>query len=56
VLALGADHSLGAAVGTQVVRYATNVTEGVITGSGHWIPEEQPQTLVDKLFAFISKK
>ncbi|GHO63202.1 dehalogenase [Ktedonobacter sp. SOSP1-52] len=56
VLALGADHSLGAAVGTQVTSYATNVTGGVVTGSGHWIPEEQPQAFVDQLLAFLSKK
>src|SRR6266849_3675795 len=55
VLALGADHSLGAAVATQVARYATNVTGGVITGSGHWIPEEKPQELVDRLLTFLNK-
>lgn len=56
VLALGADHSLGMAVFTQVQNYATNVTGGVITNSGHWIPEEHPQALVDQLLAFFQKK
>lgn len=56
VLALGADHSLGTAVETQVAHYATNVTGGVIAGSGHWIPEEQPQAFVAQLLAFLNKK
>jgi pimeloyl-ACP methyl ester carboxylesterase len=56
VLALGADHSLGEAVFTQVHNYATNVTGGVIANSGHWIPEEHPQALVDQLLTFFQKK
>jgi pimeloyl-ACP methyl ester carboxylesterase len=55
VLALGAEQSLGAVVSTQVAQYATNVTGGVITDSGHWIPEEKPQELVDGLLTFLSK-
>ncbi|GHO96447.1 dehalogenase [Reticulibacter mediterranei] len=56
VLALGADHSLDTAVLTQVQNYATNVTGGVIANSGHWIPEEHPQELVNQLLAFFNKK
>jgi pimeloyl-ACP methyl ester carboxylesterase len=56
VLALGADHSLGMAVLTQVQHYATHVSGGVIANSGHWIPEEHPQALVDQLLAFFHKK
>ena len=37
VLAIGADHSLGAAEDTQVRQYATHVTGMVIKNSGHWI-------------------
>ncbi|GCE15191.1 alpha/beta fold hydrolase [Tengunoibacter tsumagoiensis] len=55
VLALGADHSIGTAIFTQVEQYATNVTGDVISNSGHWIPEEHPQELVSKLLAFLSK-
>jgi pimeloyl-ACP methyl ester carboxylesterase len=55
VLALGAEHWRGASVAAQVARYATNVTGAVITGSGHWIAEEQPQALIDSLLAFLSK-
>jgi pimeloyl-ACP methyl ester carboxylesterase len=56
VLALGADHSLDKAVSTQVQNYATNVTGGVIANSGHWIPEEHPQELVNQLLAFFNKQ
>ena len=56
VLALGADHSLGTAVETQVAHDATNVTGGVVAGSGHWIPEEQPQAFVAQLLTFLNKK
>ncbi|MEU8660724.1 alpha/beta fold hydrolase [Actinoplanes philippinensis] len=53
VLAIGADHSLGAVVETQVRQYATDVTGAVIAGSGHWIYEEHPQEMTDRLLSFL---
>jgi len=55
VLALGGDSGWGR--GMEVLhslqRMATNVRGGLITQSGHWIPEEQPQQLLDQLLPFL---
>jgi pimeloyl-ACP methyl ester carboxylesterase len=32
---------------------ATDVRGGVVADSGHWIPEEQPDFVVDQLFKFF---
>ncbi len=53
VLAIGADHSLGAKVGQQVQQYANHVRSVVITNSGHWLPEEHPQEVVQYLTSFF---
>ncbi|MEV4625380.1 alpha/beta hydrolase [Micromonospora sp. NPDC049523] len=53
VLALGARASLGDAVQTQVRQYATTVSGDVIEDSGHWIFEEQPAELTDRLLHFL---
>lgn len=55
VLAIGADHSLGAELGKQAQQYATNVQSVVFTNSGHWIPEEYPQKTVQYLTSFFAK-
>jgi pimeloyl-ACP methyl ester carboxylesterase len=54
VLAIGADHSLGAELGKQAQQYATNVRSVVIANSGHWIPEEHPQEVVQHLTSFFA--
>jgi len=33
----------------------TNVEGGIITGSGHWIMEGQPEQTVSKIRAFLEK-
>jgi pimeloyl-ACP methyl ester carboxylesterase len=53
VLAMGADHSIGAGVGDQVAQYATNVKKVVVANSGHWIPEEHPQVVIQNLLSFF---
>ncbi len=53
VLAIGADGSLGANIETQVHQYAVNVTGAVIKGSGHWIYEEHPQEMTQRLLTFL---
>lgn len=53
VLALGARGSLAEAVPTQVGQYATAVGAGVVEDSGHWIFEEQPVELTDRLLKFL---
>jgi pimeloyl-ACP methyl ester carboxylesterase len=55
VLAMGADHSRGAEMGQQVEQYATHVRSVVIADSGHWLPEEHPQEVVQHLLSFFAK-
>ena len=44
VLALGGDHSYKTQMADIMRLVASDVTGGVITHSGHWVMEEQPQT------------
>jgi pimeloyl-ACP methyl ester carboxylesterase len=48
-----ADHSLKDLVGTQAKDYATDVTSVVIANSGHWIYEEHPDEMTQRLFTFF---
>jgi uncharacterized RmlC-like cupin family protein len=54
VLAIGGDHSLGSTM-AYIMRFAAdNVHEVVITGSGHWLMEEQPKATVSAIADFLS--
>ena len=53
VLAVGADHSLGAMQGMQAAQYAANVTQKVFPNSTHFIPEEHPDDLAQMLIQFF---
>lgn len=58
VLALAADHSMGAPglgdpAKASIERVADNVTYEVVKDSGHWIPEEQPLVLAERLTRFF---
>jgi pimeloyl-ACP methyl ester carboxylesterase len=53
VLALGAEHSMGETVADLARKVATDVTGGVVEGSGHWIAEERPADLIDRLVNFL---
>ena len=54
VLAIGGDHSLGSTM-AYIMRFAAdNVREVVITGSGHWLMEEQPKATVSAIVDFLS--
>ena len=53
VLAIGGDHSYGAGMATELETVATNVRSGVITNSGHWIMEEQPEQALALLVPFV---
>jgi pimeloyl-ACP methyl ester carboxylesterase len=55
ILAIGGDHSYGAAMKTELDMVATNVEGAVITDSGHWIMEEQPGQAVGVIVAFLEK-
>lgn len=54
VLALGADHMMGDTVAEHARAVASDVTAGVIMDSGHWIAEEQPADLLDRLRRFLA--
>jgi pimeloyl-ACP methyl ester carboxylesterase len=56
VLAVGADHSFGVGMKTELDAVASHVEGAVITDSGHWIMEEQPQQALHILVPFIDGK
>ena len=56
VLAIGGDHSYGAAMKTEVEAIASNVQGVVIANAGHWIMEEQPQPAITAIVEFLKKE
>ena len=62
ILALGGDiypalrgDYLGNFAYSSLQSLATNVPGIIFPLSGHWIPEEQPQFVIDQLFKFFGK-
>lgn len=55
VLAIGADHSYGSVEADDLRLVANTVSSAVITDSGHWIMEEQPEQAVGVISAFIDQ-
>jgi pimeloyl-ACP methyl ester carboxylesterase len=51
-LAVGRDHSIPA-MGEPLKPYFQDVTALVIVGSGHFVPEEQPEALARALLSFL---
>ncbi len=56
ILALGAEKSFGDQEAAVLREVGSNVEGGIITGSGHWIMEEQPAQTVSKVGAFLGGK
>lgn len=56
ILALGGDKSFGLQQAAIMREVGTDVTEGLVVNSGHWIMEEQPKQTTEKIVAFIDKK
>jgi pimeloyl-ACP methyl ester carboxylesterase len=56
VLAIGGEKSFGPMMATVMRFAATDVTEGVIPDSGHWIMEENPKATIAMVRAFLSSK
>jgi pimeloyl-ACP methyl ester carboxylesterase len=54
VLAVGGDFGLGAIMEQSLQDAATNLRGAVIAHCGHYIPEEQPQALLDVLLPFLN--
>ena len=55
VLAIGGDHSYGAHLATEVGFAAANVRAAVVTNSGHWIMEEQPEQAIALIVPFLGE-
>jgi len=55
VLALGGERSFGATMATVMRFAASDVEEGVVPDSGHWIMEENPKATIALVRAFLDK-
>ena len=55
VLAVGAEKSFGTAEADTLRFVATNVTVGIVPGSGHWVMEENPEATTALIVNFLSK-
>lgn len=55
VLAIGGEKSFGTAMAAVMRAAASDVTEGVIPDSGHWIMEENPTATVAMVRSFLDK-
>jgi pimeloyl-ACP methyl ester carboxylesterase len=53
VLAIGGEKSFGAGVAAIMQFAASNVREGIIPDSGHWIMEENPRATIATVRAFL---
>ena len=56
VLAIGGDHSWGARLASEIGFVAANVRGAVISDSGHWIMEEQPEQAIPLILSFVDSK
>jgi pimeloyl-ACP methyl ester carboxylesterase len=54
VLALGGEKSFGTAEADTLRFVATNVTMGIVPGSGHWIMDENPKATTALIVNFLS--
>ena len=54
VLALGGEKSFGTAQADTLRFVATNVTMGIVPGSGHWIMDENPKATTALIVNFLS--
>ena len=54
VLALGGEMSFGRGVEKSLRQVARDVEGGVIPGCAHWVAEEQPERLLERLLPFLA--
>ena len=55
VLALGVEKSFGTTMAVVMRLAASNVEEGVVPDSGHWIMEENPKATIELVRGFLDK-
>ena len=56
VLAVGGEKSFGPMMATVMKSAASDVTEGIVPNSGHWIMEENPKATVTLVHAFLDRQ
>src|SRR5262245_28444393 len=56
ILALGGEKSFGLTMATVMRAAATNVKEGIVPDSGHWIMEENPKVTTAMVREFLESK
>jgi pimeloyl-ACP methyl ester carboxylesterase len=56
ILAIGGEKSFGPMMANVMRAGGSDVTQGIIPGSGHWIMEENPAATVTMVRAFLDKK
>ena len=56
VLALGGEKSFGTQMADVMRAGATNVTGGIVPGSGHWIMEENPTATIRLVSEFLERR
>jgi pimeloyl-ACP methyl ester carboxylesterase len=54
VLAMGGQYSLGEYTAAGVSQLAANLTSDVVPGAAHWVADEQPAWLADRLARFFA--
>jgi pimeloyl-ACP methyl ester carboxylesterase len=54
ILAVGGEKSFGTTMAAVMRAAATNVQEGIIPASGHWIMEENPQATITLVRGFLA--
>ncbi len=54
VLAMGAQYSLGENTAASLSQLATNLEADVVPDSGHWVADEQPQWVAERLMRFFN--
>jgi pimeloyl-ACP methyl ester carboxylesterase len=55
VLAVGGEKSFGPTMATVMRFVASNVTEGIVPNSGHWVMEENPAATIKLISGFLSQ-
>lgn len=55
VLGIGGEGSFGPVIGDHLRHVATNVEALNVSGSGHWVAEEQPAVVTDALLKFLPR-
>jgi pimeloyl-ACP methyl ester carboxylesterase len=55
VLAIGGEKSFGPTMATVMRAAATNVTEGIVPHSGHWVMEENPSATIRLIVDFLAQ-